>query len=222
MYSNLQHGNFQRISGKGKLWLSGFVFMLLMFFFPELMFAQFVVHDLKKSGNDTLVVRAMVKDYDTIPYLQLPEVVVFSWLDFSRERDFRRYQRLVHNVKKVYPYARLAGIKLREYEAVLQAAPNDRERRKIMKQAEREIKAQFEGELKELTFSQGKILIKLIDRETRESSYTLLRELRGDVTAFFYQGFARIWGYNLKTKYDAAGEDEMIELIVRMIESGQL
>lgn len=181
-----------------------------------------MVLDLKKSGNDTLVVRAYVDNFDTIPHLQLPEVVVFSWLDFSRERDFRRHQRLIHNVKKVYPYARLAGIKLREYEKVLQAANSDRERRRIMKQAEREIKEQFEGELKELTFTQGRILIKLIDRETRETSYTLLRELRGDVTAFFYQGFARIWGYNLKTKYDPNGEDEMIELIIRMIESGQL
>lgn len=196
--------------------------LLLWILFPSALFGQFVVHDLKKTGNDTLVVRAYVDNFDTIPHLQLPEVVVFSWLDFSRERDFRRHQRLVHNVKKVYPYARLAGIKLREYEKVLQAASSDRERRRIMKQAEREIKEQFEGELKELTFTQGRILIKLIDRETRETSYTLLRELRGDVTAFFYQGFARIWGYNLKTKYDPNGEDEMIELIVRMIESGQL
>lgn len=196
--------------------------LLLWILFPSALFGQFVVHDLKKSGNDTLVVRAFVDNFDTIPHLQLPEVVVFSWLDFSRERDFRRHQRLIHNVKKVYPYARLAGIKLREYEKVLQAASSDRERRRIMKQAEREIKEQFEGELKELTFTQGRILIKLIDRETRETSYTLLRELRGDVTAFFYQGFARIWGYNLKTKYDPNGEDEMIELIVRMIESGQL
>ena len=91
-----------------------------------------------------------------------------------------------------------------------------------MKQAEDDIAAQFGPELKELTFTQGKILIKLIDRETSSTSYTLVKELRGSVRAFFYQGFARLWGYNLKTKYDPKGEDELIELIVLMIENGQL
>lgn len=164
-------------------------------------------------------VQAVLLNQDTIPQIQLPEVIIWG---FQTERDLRRFQRLIYNVKKVYPYARLAGIKLEEYEAQLALAKTDKERRLIMKKAEEEIKTQYSGELSELTFTQGKILIKLIDRQTNETSYALLQELRGNMVAFFYQGFARIWGYNLKTKYDPLGEDAAIEMIVKMIESGQL
>jgi hypothetical protein len=91
-----------------------------------------------------------------------------------------------------------------------------------MKQAEEEIEAEYGQELRDLTISQGKILIKLIDRETGNSSYDLVADLRGEFRAVFYQAFARIFGYNLKIKYDPEGEDKDIELIVRMIENGQL
>lgn len=186
--------------------------------------AQDSKQDMKNPGfgNDTVIVAAKVLKNDTIPVIQLPEVSVYAWSLFDSRRDSRKIERLIYHVKKVYPYAKLAGIKLREYEDMLQAAPNERERRRIMKKAEEEINEQFGAELRDLTFTQGKILIKLIDRETKETSFTLLKEMRGGVTAFFYQGFARIWGYNLKTKYDPHGEDELIEAIIFMIESGRL
>ena len=120
----------------------------------------------------------------------------------------------------MYPYAKLAGLKLKEYEMVLREAKNDRERRKIMKKAEEELNAQFGPELKKLNFSQGKILIKLIDRETGNSSYALLQDLRGKFTAFVWQQFARIFGYNLKIRYNPSNEDRQIEEIVLRIESG--
>jgi hypothetical protein len=91
-----------------------------------------------------------------------------------------------------------------------------------MKVAEKEINEQYGDELKNMTFSQGKILIKLIDRETGDCSYALVQDLRGNFTAFFYQAFARLWGYNLKVKYDPEGTDKQIETIVRLIERGQL
>ena len=134
----------------------------------------------------------------------------------------KQLTKLIYNVKKVYPYAKLAGIQLRRYDKMLSEAKNDKESRKLMKQAEKEINEQYGGELKDLTFSQGKILIKLIDRETGETSYNLVSDLRGNFTAFFYQAFARIWGYNLKVKYDPEGEDKQIEAIVKMIERGQI
>jgi len=149
-------------------------------------------------------------------------VEVYSLKIPKRRKDQKRLTKLVKNVKMVYPYAKLAGIKLREYEQMLLNAANDKERKKIMKQAEKEINEEYGGDLKELTFTQGKILIKLIDRETGESSYGLVQELRGKFTAFWYQAFARLWGYNLKVKYDPEGEDRRIEIIVRMIERGQL
>lgn len=168
------------------------------------------------------VVFAKVEHGDTIPLVNLPEVSVYYLRVFDSRRDIRKVERMIYHIKKVYPYAKLAGIKLREYEQVLANAKTDRERKQIMKQAEKEINAQFGDDLRDLTFTQGKILIKLIDRETGETSYTLLQELRGNFTAFFYQTFARLWGYNLKTDYDPNGEDELIESIVLMIENGQL
>jgi hypothetical protein len=154
--------------------------------------------------------------------VHLPEIPIYAMRLFDSRRDIRRIEKLIYNVKKVYPYARLAGLKLREYNTLLLDATSDKERKKIMKKAEDEINEQFGPELRDLTFTQGKILIKLIDRETTATSYTLLKDLRGGFTAFFYQGFARIWGYNLKTKYDPSGEDDLIETIVLMIENGQI
>jgi len=169
-----------------------------------------------------IVLVARVVNGDTLLQAQLSMVTISSTRKFKSVRDQKRYEKLVRNVRKVYPYARLAGLKLREYESILKAAPNDRERRKIMKQAEKEITDKFGPELKKLNFSQGKILIKLIDRETGNSSYSLLQELRGKFTAFVWQQLARIFGYNLKTIYDPLGEDRQIEEIVQRIETGDL
>ncbi|MDP3463948.1 MAG: DUF4294 domain-containing protein [Bacteroidales bacterium] len=172
--------------------------------------------------DSTYVVFAKIERGDTILIVNLPEVPVYSLRIFDSRRDIRKVERMIYHVKKVYPFARLAGIKLNEYETVLREAKTERERRRIMKKAEEEIEEQFGADLRDLTFTQGKILIKLIDRETGETSFDLVQDLRGNFNAFFYQTFARLWGYNLKTKYDPRGEDELIEAIVLMIENGQL
>jgi len=168
------------------------------------------------------VVNAIVINGDTIPDVTLDEVEVLLLKYPKSKRGKRRLTRYVKNVKKVLPYAKLAGAKLREYEIILKNAESDKQRRKIMKQAEKEINEEYGDKLKDLTFSQGFILIKLIDRETGNSSYELVQELRGKFTAFFYQTFARLWGYNLKVKYDPKGEDRQLEVIVRLIELGKL
>jgi hypothetical protein len=199
-----------------------FVTVLLFFTLNESFAQQIAVVRSFGRGSDTLVVFAKIVNNDTIPMVHLPEVPIYAMRLFDSRRDIRRIEKLIYNVKKTYPYARLAGIKLREYNTMLLEATSDKERRRIMKKAEDEINEQFGPELRDLTFTQGKILIKLIDRETKATSYTLLKDLRGGFTAFFYQGFARIWGYNLKTKYDPSGEDDLIETIVLMIENGQL
>ncbi len=169
-----------------------------------------------------IALRALVIDGDTIPVISLNEVEIYSFTIPPSRKAKRKLSKLIKNVKKVYPWARLAGIQLRKYDKMLVAAKNDKERRKIMKQAEKEINEKYGSDLKKLTFSQGLILIKLIDRETGDSSYSLVQELRGNFTAFFYQAFARLWGYNLKVNYDPEGEDKQIEAIVRMIEKGQI
>ncbi len=169
-----------------------------------------------------ITVRALVIDGDTLPVIALSEVQIYSLTIPPTRKAKRKLTRLIKYVKKVYPWARLAGIQLRKYDKMLSEAKNERERRKIMKIAEKEINEKYGGDLKKLTFSQGKILIKLIDRETGDTSYDLVQDLRGNFTAFFYQAFARIWGYNLKTKYDPEGVDKQIETIVNMIERGQI
>lgn len=182
----------------------------------------FLLSSLLVFSQDVIVLRGIVLDNDTIPQINLKEVEIISLKIPPTNRGRRKLTRLIKNVKKVYPYAKLAGIKLRQYDYLLKKAETERDRKKLMKRAEKEINEEYGGELKELTFSQGKILIKLIDRETGETSYDLVQALRGNFTAFFYQTFARIWGYNLKVRYDPLGEDRQIEAIVRMIELGQL
>lgn len=168
------------------------------------------------------IAKLVVNNGDTIPMIELSRVYIWAPKIFSSKQEERKYNRLVRNVKRVYPYAHLAGQKLRDYELVLRAAKNDTERKRIMKQAEAELKEEYGEDLKKLTYSQGHILIKLVDRETGNSTYGLLQDLRGNFMAFFWQNFARIFGYNLKDKYDPAGKDKDIENIVLMIESGAL
>jgi len=165
-------------------------------------------------------VKAVIRDNDTLIVIDLPDFEVNGRMPYKFKKQQRRNDKLVRNIKKVYPYAKLAGVKLNEYEEILINATDDAERRKIMKRAEQELKDEFEDDLKKLTFTQGLILIKLVDRETGESSYALVQELRGKFTAFFWQTFARLFGYNLKIKYDPLGEDKDIENIVVMIEQG--
>jgi hypothetical protein len=170
-----------------------------------------------------VTVEAIVdKNGDTLAIIELPEFVKFAPPQFKNAFQERRYYRLVRNVKIAYPYAKLAGIRLKEYEAKLEEAHTDYERRELMRKAEDQIREEFEADLRKLTFTQGWIILKLIDRETGHSSYDLVSEFRGKFRAFFWQTFAGIFGFNLKVKYDPLDADKDIEYIVRMIEAGAI
>lgn len=168
------------------------------------------------------VAAAKIIDGDTVPYYNLSEIHIVAPKFLDAERNKKQWEKLVRNVKKVYPYAKAAGFKLKQYNDALAKMPTEKERKAFLKKAEKEIKEQFGKELEKLTFTQGKILIKLIDRETGNTSYSLVKELRGSFTAFIYQAFARLFGYNLKAKYDPEGEDKPIEVVVKLIEAGQI
>ena len=170
------------------------------------------------------VVYARIENGDTTIIVNLPELDIDLMSRYFEITETRQGRRLVNNVRKVYPYAKLANDKLQEYDTLLAYANSDSERRRMMKQAEKEITDQYTEELEHLTFSQGAILIRLIDRETGNTSYKLVQELRGKVRAFFYQGFARLWGYNLKTEFDPKNdpEDEQIDVIATLLERGQI
>lgn len=187
------------------------VIVILLMFNCSFSFAQ---------ENQLRLLPFRVIGQDTLPEAEIQGVEVFAFKVFKTRRETQQNARLVRNVIKVYPYAKLAGQKLREYEIILSQVDSDREKKQIMKALEKEIKDEYGNELEKLTISQGKILIKLIDRETGNTSYNLVKDFRGGFMAFFYQSFARIFGYDLKIKYDPNGEDQNIEIIVRMIENG--
>jgi hypothetical protein len=173
------------------------------------------------QSYDVIVVKAKVENGDTVPMMYLPEVRIKGYIIYRSPADQRRFDRLVRNVKKVYPYARLAGLKLQEFDSMM-AGLTEKEQRQLYKKAEDELKAEFGEELKGLTFSQGRILLKLVDRETGTPTYHIVKELRGSFVAFFWQNLSRLFGYNLKENYDPEGKDKEIETIVLMIENGMI
>ncbi len=176
-------------------------------------------------SQDTLkhiVVPGKIIEGDTVPYIDLKTVVVFPQMDFKSWSELVGYEKLVFNVKKVYPYAKLAGVKLTEYKQKLDSLPNERARKKFLKAAEKELEAQFGNEIKELNFTQGNLLIKLIYRQTGSSTFAIVKELRGSFNAFIYQTVARLFGYDLRVQYDPEGSDKAIEHIVQMIDDGSL
>lgn len=159
---------------------------------------------------------------DTLPHKTIEEVRVYPRPRFSSRRQMRRYSRLIINIKKVYPYAKMAKEKLGEMDIHLATLTTEQERRKYVQKMEKELFKDFEDDLKKLTITQGRLLIKLIDRETGETTYTWVKELKGSLPAFFWQTIARIFGSNLKTEFDAPGQDRLIDDIVRMIDAGML
>ncbi len=166
------------------------------------------------------VVAARIVDGDTLPFYTLPEVTVFTFRPYKSAKDEQNAKRLINNVKKAYPYAKLAAAKMKYYDQLAQAASSDRERSKINKRAEDDLKAQFEADIKSMTRSQGKLLIKLIDRETGKSSYEIIKLSRGTFRAIFWNSMSSVFGLSLKERYEKDGDDATIEMIVNLIEKG--
>ena len=166
------------------------------------------------------ITRGIIQDNDTLPIVDLPEVSVYQRKDFEYLYLKRRYRRLIYNVKRAYPYSKIAGYRLKELDEYLATMESEKERKEYINQVEGEIMEQFEQDVKKLTITQGIILVKLIDRETGRTSYEVTKDLKGGLTAFFWQGIARIFGNNLKEEYDPDGRDRIIEDIVLGIEAG--
>jgi len=172
--------------------------------------------------GDIYVARAVVIDGDTMWVADLDEVYIFPTKRFTSRRERRRYTRLIYNIKKAYPWAKMAGERLAEVEIKMDSLETEREQKAYIKEVEQELLKDYKEDLKKLTVTQGRILIKLVDRETGDTSYELVRELRGNLSAAFWQALARLFGSNLKSEYDSEGEDRLIEEIIILIENGQL
>lgn len=154
---------------------------------------------------------------DTMTMIRVVPIPVFN-----RRGDMRKYRRLIEAVKRVYPIAVTARERMAGMEDTLMMLKTKREQQAYIKRVERDIKREYTPVLRKMTRTQGRILIKLISRETDQSAYEIVREFRGRVEAGVWQVVAKIFGHNLKTEYDPEGEDQMIEQIVKYIEAGLL
>ena len=159
---------------------------------------------------------------DSIQYMEMSNVYVYPGLEFKNKRQQESYMRLVKNVKAVLPLAKDARYLLIETAEFLETLPNKKAKEEHMKRVEKSIYKEYKPKMKKLTYSQGKLLIKLIHRECNSSSYAAIQAFMGPVRAGFWQVFAWTFGASLKKTYDPEGTDRLTERVVLMVEAGQI
>ncbi len=166
--------------------------LFALFFIVHYGYAQ------EKRNNGGYLVPVCIYEGDTIPYVNLPMVYIFKPLKFKNDKERMEYYKLVRNVKKVYPIAREINRTILETYEYLQTLPNEKARQKHIKKVEKGLKEQYTPQMKKLTFAQGKLLIKLVDRQSHQTSFELVRAFMGPFKAGFYQTFAALFGASLK------------------------
>lgn len=183
---------------------------------------QIVTEDISAMERPVTLAPMCIYEGDTIPYFKLPTVYIFKPLHFKNNRERQKYNKLVRDVKKVLPLSKEIRKAVLETYEVLQTLPTEKAREKHIKAVEKSVKKQYTPIMKKLTFSQGKLLIKLVDRQTNSTGYELVKAFMGPFKAGFYQAFAAIFGASLKKEYDAEGDDAMVERVIILVESGQI
>ena len=187
-----------------------------------------VTSDDNEVGSDSPAFVPMVKvgkalvDNDSIQYVELNTLYVYPKLTFKDEKQRQAYNRLVANIKKVLPIAKEVNSIIVETYEYLQTLPDKKSKDEHMKRVEKGIRKEYTPRMKKLTYSQGKLLIKLVYRECNSSSYQLIQAFLGPIRAGFYQAFASLFGASLTKKYDPEGVDRYTERIVRQVEAGQI
>jgi chaperonin GroEL (HSP60 family) len=177
--------------------------------------------DAQTTSSDSLTLYpSILLDGEYVPHIKIEDVVKVGKRRFKNRREMSQYYKMIYNLKKTYPYAQIAKYKLLEINENLKTLKTDREKKEYIVNAEKELRNQFEKDLTKLTVSQGKMLIKLIDRETGRTSYELVKELKGGFSATFWQGIARLFGSNLKIKFDPQGEDKILNELIFLYEQG--
>ena len=206
-----------------------FLLHILLSLLPVAAFGSTVIDDKSASADaDTTVLVPMVKvgkalfDGDSIMYMEMSNVYVYPPPSFKSKRQQVRYMRLVRNVKTVLPIAKEVNQIIIETYEYLQTLPDDESRKAHMKNVEKSIFKEYKPRMKKLTYSQGKLLIKLIYRECNSSSYDILRAFLGPVRAGFWQAFSSVFGASLRKEYDPDGVDRLTERVVLMVEAGQI
>lgn len=172
--------------------------------------------------SPTVKVGKALYEGDSIPYVELNNVYVYTKPTFKNAKQQKAFNRLVYNVKKVLPIAKECNTIIIETYEYLQTLPNKKAKDEHLKLVEQSIKKEYTPRMKKLTYSQGKLLIKLVYRECNSSSYNLIQAFLGPIRAGFWQAFAWAYGASLTKKYDPEGVDKATERVVLMVESGQL
>jgi len=193
--------------------------IILLLFLPLLSWGQKDVTTGLVLPVKGIIVGTTIYEGDTIPYVNLPAVNCYTARVFKNPKQQVAWDRIKYNVKKVYPYAILAAAKLKEYDRILAAMP-EADRGKYTKMAEQQLKDEFGEQMKNLTMSQGRLLIKLIDRETGKTTYNVVKDMRGSFSAFMWQGVALMFNSSLKSEYDPDGDDRAVEEAIRLVENG--
>ena len=170
----------------------------------------------------TVKVGKVLHEGDSIQYMEMNNVYVYPELTFKNKKQAQSYMRLVTNVKKVLPIAKEARQMLIETTELLEMLPDEKSKEEHIKRVEDDIFRTYKPKMKKLTYSQGKLLIKLIDRECHSSSYDMIKAFMGPIRAGFWQVFAWGFGASLKKGYDPEGTDRLTERVVRMVEAGQI
>ena len=170
----------------------------------------------------TVKVGKVMHEGDSIQYMEMNNVYVYPELTFKNKKQAQSYMRLVNNVKKVLPIAKEARQMLIETTEFLDMLPDEKSKNEHIKRVEEDIFRTYKPKMKKLTYSQGKLLIKLIDRECHSSSYEMIKAFMGPIRAGFWQVFAWGFGASLKKEYDPTGTDRLTERVVLMVEARQI
>ena len=182
----------------------------------------------KNVGDPIMPVRVKtghtVFQKDSIAYVQYQPVYVYPPPNFNTAAEWRQYWRLVRDVKRTLPIAKLINETVIETYEFLQTLPDKKSKDAHIRRVERGLMQQYKPRMKRLTFRQGKLLIKLVDRQTNSTGFELIRAFYGPFKAGFYQTFAALFGASLKKRYDPEHnpEDHLTERVINLVESGQL
>ena len=164
----------------------------------------------------------IIENGDTLFVESLPPVYVYNKDTRKNDKNWREFYRTVHNFARAYPYALQARARMDTADSIMAASNfSSMERERFLAQTEKDLFAEFEAPLKKLTFSQGRMLLRLIDREIGQTSFAVVKSYRGGLTASFWQGVARIFGADMKKPYDKYGEDKVLEELVLMYHDGR-
>ena len=163
-----------------------------------------------------------IVDGDTLYMVQLQDIWVYPPMHFKNRRQEKFYWRTVRDVKKCLPYAKMITADMQYADAELAKLPDDKARRKWWKAYERHLFRKYEKDFRKMYASQGRMLMKLMDRETNRTSYDLIKQYKGKVAANFWQFIAKLFRNDLKEEYDATDKDRITERVINLVEAGQL